>query len=307
MRKENIKAFLSTPRGKLVASCSALVICWIIVLPMIFGDFFSSGVSGGDISSLELELKKAKKAYEEQLDKKSKAETIRKKYTRLSERAWHEEAGGMIEVDMRQMVYDAAEKVEDFKLATVGSVRRVNINDELYCGEIDVTASDHLDKIVAFVEAVDKSDPDLSWSKLDLRPDLNFRRREQNTKTVVNLAEITKPKPTKILFSGTLQMIATKSKNENVSAVVPEKPAVEENKPAAAEADAAADNEAEQKNAAEAEVLQANPEENKPEAGNVVPERRRRPAGPPRPGMRRFGGERRRPAPGSNRVGDMAQ
>ena len=206
-----IKAFLATPKGKLVAACSALVLCWIILLPILFGDLFRSGGASG--AKGELELKKARNACVAAEAQKHEADLLRERYRRMIEGAWREERDGMIEVGMRRLVGDAADSVENFKLQNLGSVRNSRINHELYCGELDVTASDTLDKIAAFLAAIQKVSPELNWRRLELRPDYRaqwLRSRQTNT---VNLAQMPEPQATQIYLSGSLRMLGYDGKS----------------------------------------------------------------------------------------------
>ena len=210
MTRAEIKAFLATPKGRLVAACSALLLCWIILLPILFGDFFRGGVSG---ARGELELKKARNACAAAEAQKREADALRARYRRMIDGAWREERDGMIEVGMRRLVGDAADSVENFKLQNLGSVRNSRINHELYCGEVDVTASDTLDKIVAFLAAIQKVSPELNWRRLELRPDYRaqwMRSRQNNT---VNLAKLPEPQATQIYLSGSLRMLGYDGKS----------------------------------------------------------------------------------------------
>ena len=210
MTTTEIKAFLATPKGKLIAACSALVLCWIILLPILFGDFFKTGASG---ARGELELKKARNACAAAEAQKREADALRARYRRMIDGAWREERDGMIEVGMRRLVGDAADSVENFKLQNLGSVRNSRINHELYCGEVDVTASDTLDKIVAFLAAIQKVSPELNWRRLELRPDYRaqwMRSRQNNT---VNLAQLPEPQATQIYLSGSLRMLGYDGKS----------------------------------------------------------------------------------------------
>lgn len=207
-----IKAFLATPKGKLIAACSALALCWLILLPILFGDFFRSGGAAAGARG-ELELKKARNACAAAEAQKREADALRAQYRRMIDGAWREERDGMIEVGMRRMVGDAADSVENFKLQNLGSVRNSRINHELYCGEVDVTASDTLDKIVAFLAAIQKLSPELNWRRLELRPDYRaqwMRSRQTNT---VNLAKLPEPQATQIYLSGSLRMLGYDGKS----------------------------------------------------------------------------------------------
>ena len=117
MTAAEIKTFLATPKGRLVAACSALVLCWIILLPILFGDFFASGGASGVRG--ELELKKARNAFAAAQVQKSEADALRDRYRRLIDGAWREERDGMIEVGMRRLVAEAADSVENFKLQNI--------------------------------------------------------------------------------------------------------------------------------------------------------------------------------------------
>ena len=219
MTVAEIKAFLATPKGRLVAACSALVLCWIILLPILFGDFFASGASG---ARGELELKKARNACAAAEAQKSEADALRGRYRRLIDGAWREERDGMIEVGMRRRVSEAADSVENFKLQNLGPVRNSRINHELYCGELDVTASDTLDKIAGFLAAIQQVTPELRWRRLELRPDFRaqwLRARQTNT---VNLAKLPEQQVTQVFLSGSLRMLGYDGKSP---AAVPAKAA----------------------------------------------------------------------------------
>ena len=202
---ERIAKLFSTPKRRLAAACSALALCWLVMLPMFFGRIFvSSDISG---ARGELELKKARSEYAAALAEKKEADSLRDRCRKLIDGAWREERDGMIEVGMRRMVGGAADSVENFKLQSLGSVRCSRINHELYCGELDVTATGTLDKIAAFLAAVGKAAPALHWRRLELRPDFRAQWQRARRSETLNLAKTPEPQATQISLSGSLRLL----------------------------------------------------------------------------------------------------
>ena len=204
--KAKIKAFVSTPKGRLIAACGALALVWAILIPIVFADFFFSSSNTVSIYDLKQELIVARRKLEGLEKQKKVLDKAKKDYKSLIDDAWRNGKDGMVEVALRQKIVDATTKQEDFKLSNIGSVRTAKLNDELYVAEIDVSVADTLDRVMNFVAEVAKIRPALTWKRLDIRRDMrnNAPRIEKST----NLATLNqKVESTRIVASGTLRVI----------------------------------------------------------------------------------------------------
>lgn len=210
MTKAEIKAFFATPKGKLAGALGALVLCWAIVLPTMFGDFFTSSDDPQRIRSLENDIKRQRSIYEKQLVQKKQLDDLRARYREILTNAWITEQHGMVEIGMRQMVSDAAAKLE-FRLHSIGAVRVNRINNELSSAEIDIRGAESLEIVMKFISEISKLRPALSWRRLDLRPDMRFRHgRTSTSSSLLNLAQQNmNQESTRVSINGTLRVILT--------------------------------------------------------------------------------------------------
>ena len=93
--------------------------------------------------------------------------------------------------ELRKKIEGAARKA-GLDLTSIGAIRRSRINNDLSFLELDVNATSTLELLTAFwVELADVT-PQLSWKRVDLRPELS-----QNSD--------------RIFFNGTLRLIGRES------------------------------------------------------------------------------------------------
>ena len=210
MTKADIKAFFATPKGKLAGAIGALVLCWAIILPTMFGDFFVSTDDPQQLRVLENEIKRQRSLYEKQLEQKKQLDALRSQYQSMLANAWAIERDGMVEIGLRQKISDAASKLE-FKLQSLGAVRINRINNDLSSGEIDINGSESLDVVMNFIYEISKVRPAVSWRRLDLRPDMRFRHTNTKSSTsLLNLAQQNLGQNlTRININGTLRVVIT--------------------------------------------------------------------------------------------------
>ena len=211
MTKAEIKAFFATPKGKLTGAVGALLLCWAIILPTMFGDFFTSSDDPRQLRALENEIKKQRVLYEKQLEQKKQLDDLRSQYRAMLANAWVTERDGMVEIGLRQKVSDAAAKLE-FKLHSLGAVRINRVNNDLSHGEIDVNGAETLDVVMKFISEISKLRPAVSWRRLDLRPDMRFRHMNSrsNTASLLNMAQQNlMPTSTRVSINGTLRVVIT--------------------------------------------------------------------------------------------------
>ena len=187
MTKAQLKAFIATPKGKLVAVCSLLVLSWIFLLFYFFGDAIAAF---GDPQSLEYarrELKRMRASCAGTAEKYEEWESQKKRYRAIVAEAWRESRDGQVETALRQKVTEAVSEL-NFKLSSLGSVSTGRINNDLYYADIDISAEGPLDEIVKLISALEGIRPAPKWKRLNLRPD-NRPRFQSGSTTVLNLAQ----------------------------------------------------------------------------------------------------------------------
>ena len=231
--KEQVRAFVATPKGKLAVACAGLLLCWIFLLVYFFGDTISAF---GDSQSLE----KAKKELARQSAENAKVRIRynelarqKKRYRAIVDSAWKENREEQVKNKLHNSITAAAAKLE-FKLSRIGSVKIDRLNSKLYCAEVDITAAGKLDEIINLIAAMEeilpaipdasclpsglyaliavmkKELPSAEWKQVVIRPD--NRPRPQTTSGIdsLNLAnQIMTVERTRVMMNGTLRVICS--------------------------------------------------------------------------------------------------
>lgn len=187
MNREQIKAFIATPKGKLIAVCSLLALSWVFLLFYFFGDTIAAIGDPQSLDSARRELKRVRAQCAETTEKFEEWEGQKKRYRAIVSGAWRESRDGQVETALRQKVTDAVSAM-NFKLSSLGSVSTGRINNDLYYADIDISAEGALDEIVKLISALESIEPAPRWKRLNLRPDNRPRPRSANS-GVLNLAQ----------------------------------------------------------------------------------------------------------------------
>ena len=206
MTRERIKAFISTPKGKLIAVCSLLAVCWIFLFFYFFGDLLSALGDPQSVDNAEKELKRVRAQHAAVAERYEELVSQRKRYNAVISGAWLESRDGQVETALRQKITEAVTAIE-FKLSSLGSVNTVRINNDLYYADIDVSAEGAMDEIFKLISALEGIRPAPVWKRLNLRPD-NRPRPQTRSLSVLNLANLeTAVEYSRLSMNGTLRII----------------------------------------------------------------------------------------------------
>ena len=206
MTREQIRNFLSTPKGKLIAACSLLAVCWIFLFFYFFGDTLSALGNPRSVENAEKELKQLRTQHAGVAEKYEEYVAQRKRYNDVISGAWLESRDGQVETALRQKITEAVTAIE-FKLSSLGSVNVVRINNDLYYADIDVSAEGAMDEIFKLISALEGIRPAPVWKRLNLRPD-NRPRPQTRSLSALNLANLeTAVEYSRLLMNGTLRII----------------------------------------------------------------------------------------------------
>ena len=168
--KQTPKQFFATPAGKLTLAVIAMVLCWTILIV-----YISTTSPGGTLFPTEAamnrvreETKKYARDYETELATLEEYERLQDKYEDSLTTFWNADRDGQPETELRNMVNDAAQRVEA-NIQTLGSVRISSINNELSYADLDFTIVDEYSKVIKFFAEIEKCTPRLSWRRVELR------------------------------------------------------------------------------------------------------------------------------------------
>lgn len=206
MNREQLKTFLGTPKGKLVAVCSLLALSWLFLLFHFFGDTIAALGDPHSLETARRELKQQRALCVRTTEKIEEWNEQKKRYRAILAGAWQESRDGQVETALRQKITDAVAAVE-FKLSSLGSVNTGRINNDLYYADIDISADGSLDEIIKLISALEDIRPAPMWKRLHLRPDHRPRPRSAAS-GVLNLAQQNATvEYTRIAMNATLRVI----------------------------------------------------------------------------------------------------
>ena len=206
MTREQLKTFLSTPKGKLIAVCSLLAVCWIFLFIHFFGDLLSALSDPHSVDTAEKELKRLRVRYAAVSEDFEEFTAQRKRYNAIITGAWLESRDGQVETALRQKISDAVAAIE-FKLSSLGSVNTGRINNDLYYADIDVSAEGAMDEIFKLISALEGIRPAPVWKRLYLRPD-NRPQPQTRSVSTLNLANLgATVEYSRLSMNGTLRII----------------------------------------------------------------------------------------------------
>lgn len=205
--KEQIRAFVATPKGKLAVAGACLAVCWVFLLVYFFGDAITAI---GDPKSLEKarkDLARRKTEYDKVRVDYEELEKQKKRYGEITASAWKESREDQVKTKLHNSITAAASKLE-FKLNRIGSVNIGRLNNELYYADVDIAADGKLDEIVNLIAAMEDIRPAPVWKQLVIRPDNRPRLQATSGLDSLNLAnQILTVERTRVVMSGTLRVI----------------------------------------------------------------------------------------------------
>ena len=215
----DVKKFLSTQKGQLIAALSALGVVWLVLLLYFGGEFIGNLPSADTLEDSKRELKKQKMLLAKAQAEETEYLKLRARYNDKIRSAWRESEHGLVETQLRRIVSDTATKLE-LKPNSLGTVRTNRINEDFYFAEIDITMNATYEEVVKFIAAVAECKPKLSWRRLDLRPD--FRRRNMragNTNLAAARAQAVQDQnAVSVMFNGVIRVIGYDG-SQNVAAL----------------------------------------------------------------------------------------
>ncbi len=216
MTREQFRAFLATPKGKLVAVCTLMVASWIFLLFYFFGDALAAFGNPRSLDTAKQELKRQRAAHRKVAEKFAEWTEQKKRYRAIVTGAWKASLDGPVETALRQKVADAAAALE-FRLSSLGSVATGRINNDLYYADIDVSAEGGLDEIIKLISALEAIRPAPVWKRLSLRPDMRPRPQSSGS-SIINLAQQENTvEYTRISMNGTLRVVCVDESTAGVS------------------------------------------------------------------------------------------
>ena len=227
--REQIRAFVATPRGKLIVACACLALCWIFLLAFFFGDSITAFGNPKSLAKAKAELVKVRADYDRIRVDYDRMQGERKRYRDILGAAWSGGGEDRLTTLLHNSITAAASRLE-FRLDRISSVKIDRLNGELYYAEVDINAAGKLDEIITliaeledlrpkqipvlcgisapFVAALDHIQPKPTWGQLVLRPDNRPRPQASTGVDALNLAnQALTVERTRVTMSGTLRVI----------------------------------------------------------------------------------------------------
>lgn len=204
--KEQIRAFIATPKGKLAVAGACLILCWVFLLLYFFGSYITAFGDPKSLEKAQKELDKQKGEYDKALGPYKELEEQKKHYRAICDSAWKNLRENEVKNKLHNSVSAAAAGLE-FKLSRIGSVSTGKLNNELYYADVDIVAEGKLDEIVNLIMAMEDIRPAPVWKQLVIRPD-NRPRPQTSSIDSLNLAnQAMTLERTRVVMSGTLRVI----------------------------------------------------------------------------------------------------
>ena len=204
----NFKAFLKTPKGKLLLACAALLLSWIFLLLQFSGDLSAWLPNESRKEAMNREIRKYRAEQQTQLTKQKAIDALRKRCRDIVAAGWQVRRDGDPAVLLRQKIETAAREVE-LPLENIGSVRTTGISSDLYFAEMDLSTSAPFETIVRFLGKVRDLRPAVSWRRLTMN--IAFRRFRQNVSGTARTTNLATPSSTstetRLMLNGTIRII----------------------------------------------------------------------------------------------------
>lgn len=168
-----IKKFRESRRAQAIFCVAGLAVSAVILLSTSgrsLGSFFPSR---SKIEAAKKELDKAAAELAIQEARQHEVQALEKSYKEMLGSVWENERDGDPELELRKKIEEAAKKY-DFKLNSIGALRRNRINNELSFYEVDVAATETIELISLFLKEVQEISPRMYWKRADLNPENLF-------------------------------------------------------------------------------------------------------------------------------------
>lgn len=213
MNKEALMEYLRTPKGKLTAAVSVLVLVWAVILVSSLDGLDTLFPDDARVAESNRELRRQKLQYEKAVAQQKELDKLLADYNAVIERAWKEDVNGVVDTELRRLVSEAARGIE-MKLDSIGAVKSNRINQDFYFAELDISVRSSFGEVVKLIDAISKIRPQLAWRRLDIRPDhrpphmISGANAQGNSITARVLNDGNNGKVTsRVVFSGTLRIV----------------------------------------------------------------------------------------------------
>lgn len=208
MNRDRLKAFLKTPKGKLITVLIAFGFSQIFLLNWLFGGIITDLPDHAKIVAAQKELLRARETFQAVEKTVKEHDNLRQQYRKIALLGWNQDKHGMVETALRQQIAGAATKL-DLKLNTIGSVRLSRINRDFYFAELDISGNTTLEEFAKLLGAIQELTPQPQWRRLDLRPDNRPRQGQNQGAGSANLASRNDPANivTRVFFNGSIRVI----------------------------------------------------------------------------------------------------
>ena len=205
--REQIRAFIATPKGKLAAAGTLLAVCWLFLLAYFFGDAITAFGNPQSLRNARRELIRQQTEFEKVRVRYDETQAQKKRYREILDSACRESGEDRVKTQLHNSITAAASKLE-FKLSRIGSVNISRLNGELYCADVDIAADGKLDEIITLISALEGITPKPVWKQLVMRPDNRPRPQASSGIDSLNLAnQMLNVERTRVTLSGTLRVI----------------------------------------------------------------------------------------------------
>ena len=205
------KEFIKTPKGKLVLALCAMLLSWIFLFLNFAGSATIALPSEAKKAEIKQQIRKLRTELQGLYEKQAQADRVKKRWEDLAMNSWHPSINGDPELQLRQIVENAAKKSE-LKLNNLGTVRINRVNQDFSFAELDVSGSARLAPLTNFAYEIQKIKPAITWRRFSIfvmmrRPRTGNNRTVSSNQTEDNLA-----------FSGNLRLLVYNPENGDAKA-----------------------------------------------------------------------------------------
>ena len=115
MTREQIRAFVATPKGKLLVACSLMVLSWVFLFFYFFSDTLSALGDPESLAKATTELKRAQAANAQISERYDELMEQKKRYKAVAAAAWRESRDGQVETVLRQKITEAVAQLAKYR------------------------------------------------------------------------------------------------------------------------------------------------------------------------------------------------
>ena len=161
------KEFIKTPKGKLVLALCAMLLSWIFLFLNFAGSATLALPSEAKKAEIKQQIRKLRTELQGLKEKQAQADRLKKRWEELAMSSWHPSINGDPELQLRQIVENAAKKSE-LKLNNLGTVRINRVNQDFSFAELDVSGNTRLAPLTNFVYEIQKVRPCITWRRFSI-------------------------------------------------------------------------------------------------------------------------------------------